>query len=115
MLIKDTYPSSERTSILAIVRDVSGYRDGRRCRLLKPVRDKPIETDGRDPLAANTKPNENAGDKDKDKDDLTINTQDPPAGMPDIGAPGMGADEMPGGAITGGDGKAIGKEKKTDR
>ena len=57
-------------------------------------------------MAANTKPNENASDKGKDKDDLTINTQDPPAGMPDIGAPGMGADEMPGGAITGGDGKA---------
>jgi len=66
-------------------------------------------------LAANTKPNENASDKGKDKDDLTINTQDPPAGMPDIGAPGMGADEMPGGAITGGDGKAIDKEKKADQ
>ena len=68
-------------------------------------------------MAANSKPNENAGDKDKGKgkDDLTIDTQDPPAGMPDIGAPGMGADEMPGGAITGGDGKAIRKEKKTDQ
>jgi hypothetical protein len=72
-----------------------------------------METDGRETLAANTKPNENASDK--DKDDLTINTQDPPAGMPDIGAPGMGADEMPGGAITGGDGKAIDKDKKADR
>jgi hypothetical protein len=80
---------------------------------LKLASDKPIETDGRDPLAANTKPNEHASDK--DKDDLTINTQDPPAGLPDIGAPGMGADEMPGGAITGGDGKAIDKDKKTDR
>jgi hypothetical protein len=92
---------------------VGGYRDGCRWRLLKMVNDKSIETNGRDPLAANTKPNEQASDK--DKDDLTINTQDPPAGMPDIGAPGMGADEMPGGAITGGDGKAIDKEKKADR
>ena len=75
--------------------------------------DELIETDGRAPLAANTKNNEQASDK--DKDDLTINTQDPPAGMPDIGAPGMGADEMPGGAITGGDGKAIDKEKKADQ
>ena len=70
-------------------------------------------------MAANTKPNEKASDKgkgeDEDKDDLTINTEDPPAGLPDIGAPGMGADEMPGGAITGGDGKAIRKEKKPDR
>jgi hypothetical protein len=80
---------------------------------LKLVSDELIETDGRGPLAANTKNNEQASDK--DKDDLTINTQDPPAGMPDIGAPGMGADEMPGGAITGGDGKAIDKEKKTDQ
>jgi hypothetical protein len=80
---------------------------------LKLASDKPIKTDGRDPLAAKTKPNENASDK--DKDDLTIDTQDPPAGLPDIGAPGMGADEMPGGAITGGDGKAIDKEKKADR
>jgi hypothetical protein len=94
---------------------VDGYRDGPRCRLLKVVSDKPIEADGRDPLAANTKPNEKASDKDKDKDDLTINTEDPPAGLPDIGAPGMGADEMPGGAITGGDGKAIDKEKKTNQ
>jgi hypothetical protein len=92
---------------------VDGYRDGRRCRLLKVVSDKPIEADGRDPLAANTKPNEKASDK--DKDDLTINTEDPPAGLPDIGAPGMGADEMPGGAITGGDGKAIGKDEKADQ
>ena len=38
-----------------------------------------------------------------DSDDLTINTDDPPAGLPDIGAPGLGGDEMPGGAITGGD------------
>ena len=68
-------------------------------------------------MAANIKPSEKASEKarDKDKDDLTINTQDPPAGMPDIGAPGMGADEMPGGAITGGDGKAIKKEKKADQ
>ena len=92
---------------------VGGCRDGRCWRLLKLASDKPIKTDGRDPLAANTKPNENASDK--DKDDLTINTQDPPAGMPDIGAPGMGADEMPGGAITGGDGKAVDKEKKADQ
>jgi len=77
------------------------------------VNDKPIKTGGRDPMAANNKPNEQASDK--DKDDLTIDTDDPPAGMPDIGAPGMGADEMPGGAITGGDGKAIRKEKKADR
>ena len=55
-------------------------------------------------MAANNKPN--------DKDDLPIDTEDPPAGLPDIGAPGMGGDEMPGGAITGGDGKAIRKEKK---
>lgn len=88
---------------------VEACRDGRRCRLLKLVSDKPIETGEMDPMAANTKPNENASDK--DKDDLTIDTQDPPAGLPDIGAPGMGADEMPGGAITGGDGKAIGKKK----
>jgi hypothetical protein len=81
--------------------------------LFGPWYDKAIETDGRDPLAANTKPNEKASDK--DKDDLTINTEDPPAGLPDIGAPGMGADEMPGGAITGGDGKAIDKEKKTNQ
>jgi hypothetical protein len=64
-------------------------------------------------LAANTKPNEK--NSDKDKDDLTINTEDPPAGLPDIGAPGMGADEMPGGAITGGDGKAAGKDKKANQ
>jgi hypothetical protein len=81
--------------------------------LFGPWYDKAIETDGRDPLAANTKPNEKASDK--DKDDLTINTEDPPAGLPDIGAPGMGADEMPGGAITGGDGKAIDKEKKANQ
>ena len=85
---------------------------------MKLASDEPKETDGRDPLAANTKPtnikpNEHASDK--DKDDLTINTEDPPAGLPDIGAPGMGADEMPGGAITGGDGKAIGKEKKANQ
>jgi hypothetical protein len=80
---------------------------------LKVVSDKLTETDGRGPLAANIKPSEKA--RDKDKDDLTINTQDPPAGMPDIGAPGMGADEMPGGAITGGDGKAVDKEKKADQ
>ena len=49
-----------------------------------------------------------------DNDDLTINTDDPPAGLPDIGAPGLGGDEMPGGAITGGDGKAIRKEKKSE-
>ncbi|GEO40650.1 hypothetical protein GGE65_003521 [Skermanella aerolata] len=50
----------------------------------------------------------------KDSDDLTINTDDPPAGLPDIGAPGLGGDEMPGGVITGGDGKAIRKEKKSE-
>jgi hypothetical protein len=49
-----------------------------------------------------------------DSDDPTINTDDPPAGLPDIGAPGLGGDEMPGGAITGGDGKAIRKEKKSE-
>jgi hypothetical protein len=72
-----------------------------------------MEINRRDQLSANTKPTGSAGEK--DKDDLTINTDDPPAGLPDLGAPGMGGDEMPGGAITGGDGKAIQKEKKTDQ
>jgi hypothetical protein len=78
--------------------------------LLKFPGDKSIESDGRDQVTQNTKPDERATES--DKDDLTINTEDPPAGLPDIGAPGLGADEMPGGAITGGDGKAIRKEKK---
>jgi hypothetical protein len=100
--------------------DLNGWgwsRDERRCRLLKFPRGEAIEIDRRDQLTQNTKPNERAteNDTENDKDDLTINTQDPPAGLPDIGAPGLGADEMPGGAITGGDGKAIRKEKKTDR
>jgi len=63
-------------------------------------------------LTQNTKPNDHATEN---KDDLTIDTEDPPAGLPDIGAPGLGADEMPGGAITGGDGKLNEKEKKADR
>jgi len=81
--------------------------------LLKFPGDKSIESDGRDQLTQNTKPNERATEN--DKDDLTIDTEDPPAGLPDIGAPGLGADEMPGGAITGGDGKLNEKEKKADR
>jgi hypothetical protein len=64
-------------------------------------------------LTQNTKPSKPATEN--DKDDLTINTQDPPAGLPDIGAPGLGADEMPGGAITGGDGKAIRKEEEKEK
>jgi hypothetical protein len=35
--------------------------------------------------------------------------------MPDLGAPGMGADEMPGGAITGGDGALDDKDRKDRR
>jgi hypothetical protein len=77
---------------------------------LKFPGDKSIEIDRRDHLTQNTKPSKPATEN--DKDDLTINTQDPPAGLPDIGAPGLGADEMPGGAITGGDGKAIRKEEE---
>jgi len=64
-------------------------------------------------VTQNTKPDERTTES--DKDDLTIDTEDPPAGLPDIGAPGLGGDEMPGGAITGGDGKLNEKEKKADR
>lgn len=55
------------------------------------------------------------GDRAKDKDPAVTDTRDPPAGLPDLGAPGMGADEMPGGAVAGGDGKPDPKDKKADR
>lgn len=50
--------------------------------------------------------------RDKPADKAGIQPNDPPAGMPDLGAPGMGADEMPGGAITGGDGALDDKDRK---
>jgi hypothetical protein len=72
-----------------------------------------LETSNRrDQVNSNIKSDKPAGKN--DNDDPTINTDDPPAGLPDIGAPGLGGDEMPGGAITGGDGKAIRKEKKSE-
>lgn len=48
-------------------------------------------------MTRNTKP-------DRPSEKARIQPKDPPAGLPDLGAPGLGADEMPGGAFTGGDG-----------
>lgn len=41
-----------------------------------------------------------------------VEPNDPPTGLPDLGAPGLGADEMPGGLINGGDGKQDERERK---
>jgi hypothetical protein len=80
------------------------YRDGGLRGLLESGTD---ETEWRDVVTRNTK-------QDKPIDKAGIQPNDPPAGMPDIGAPGLGADEMPGGAFTGGDG-ALDDEKRKDR
>jgi len=87
----------------------------RRRLLLKLLGNEPT---GEDPVTQNTKPDERAHSeraRENNKEDLPIDTPDPPLGLPDIGAPGLGADEMPGGAITGGDGKLDRKDKKNDQ